>query len=258
VVDVNPADTISRHTPRQTDLVDAVAAAARIADQQMRSNPMEDATVVRGLTRFRGNYGVNFAWFGEFSPADQNLTDEFGNEMPQRGVVFQRDDPQGNIAFAMYDWDPQAGVPLRQKIVMHDADGKVMLQEGRNGGRAFPDTPIVMYQRETIDPSGITLGSDTTVWSGDGNLTGTRIDFRAAWAAAGTVTVSSYLRISGGGVTINTATVVQSGAQNFFYDVDIEAIFDVADFVQIEWHAWRSAGTGSFYPRIYRCRTYSF
>jgi hypothetical protein len=257
LVDVNPADSVARYTPRQADLVDAVAAAKRIADQQMRSNPVEDAVVVRGLTRFQGNYGGDFAWFGEFLPYDQNLVDEFGDKMPQRGISFVRDDPQGNSAFAMYDWNPQPGVPLRQRVVMHDADGKVMWQEGVNGGRAFPDTPIVMYQRENIE-AGVTLGGDTVLWSGEGNLTGTRVDFRAGWAAIGTVTVSAYLRISGGGVTVTTPTVVQSGAQNFFYDLDVEAIFDVADFVNVEWHMWRSAGTGSFIPRIYRCRTYSF
>jgi hypothetical protein len=115
-----------------------------------------------------------------------------------------------------------------------------------------------MYQRDIIDPAGVSVGSDSIQYSGAGNLTGRRVDFQASWAASGTVTVSAYLRLTGGGVTINTATVVQVGAQNFLYDsIDVGTIFDVSDFVQIEWHAWRSAGTGTFFPRIYRCRTYS-
>lgn len=258
VADVNPQDTVARLTPRATDLVDAIANAERIAAGSLRSNPMENAVVTQGLTRFVGNYGGDFAWFGEFFPPDQNLIDDFGNLQPQRGISFVRDDPQHNSAFAMYDWNPQPGVPLRQKVSMHDADGKVTYQEGVNGGRAFPDTPLIMYQRETIDPNGITLGSDTVMYSGSGNLTGRKVDFHASWASVGTVTVSAYLQLTGGGVTVQTPTVVQSGAQNFIYTgLDVGTIFDASDFVQVEWHAWRSAGTGSFFPRIYRCRTYS-
>jgi len=258
VADINPQDTVAKYTPRQSDMVDAAAAATRIAEQQMRSNPIENAVVTKGLTRFVGNYGSDFAWFGEITPYDLNLEDDFGNNMPQRGIVFVRDDPQHNSAFAMYDWNPQVGVPLRQRVSMHDADGKVVYEEGAAGGRGFPDQPLIMYQRETIDAAGVSVGADTIQYSGAGNLTGRRVDFQASWAAVGTVTVSAYLKLQGGGVTITTPTVVQSGAQNFLYDsIDVGTIFDATDFINIEWHAWRSAGTGTFFPRIYRCRTYS-
>lgn len=260
MVDIDPGSAASKFTPREATLVDAVAEMKRIADQQMRSNPLKDATVDSGLTRWVGNYGSDFAWFGEFFPPDFNQVDEFGNVKPQRGISFVRDDTQRNSAFSMYDFDPRAGVPLRQRIYMHDADGHALLQEGYNGGRAFPDTPIVMYQRESFENPAATWTADRSIYTGEGNLTGTRLEFRATWTTSdgAATSVNSYLRLSGGGVTITQPTVTLAGAQNYFLDVDVKTIYNVSDFINVEWHMWRAAGAGSFLPRMYRCRTYSY
>lgn len=258
MVDVNPRDLQTPYTPRESTIVDSIAEARRIADQVMRNNPLEDAVISQGLTRFRGNYGGDFAWFGEFFPADRNLTDDYGKALPQRGISFVRDDPLRNSAFAMYDFDPRAGEPLRQRIYMRDADGKLFLAEGFNGGRAWPDCPIVMYQRESFENPAATWTGDRVAYSGEGNLTGTRIDFSAAYTVSvGTDTISNFLRVSGGGVTINTPTQSVTGNQNLSLTVDVKTIFNVSDYVNVEWHIWRAAGTGSFLPRIYRCRSYS-
>lgn len=258
MVDVNPQNLLTPYAPRESTIVDAVAETRRIADQVMRNNPLVDAVIDRGLTRFRGNYGSDFAWFGEFLPYDQNLTDDFGDPLPQRGISFVRDDPQHNSAFAMYDFDPRAGEALRQRISMHDADGKPLLWEGWEGGRAFPDAPIVLYQRETIDPNGVQIGSDVVVFSGEGNLIGTKVRMAAAWGTAGgSPNWSWYVRLSGGGVTINTATVNGAGGGNFSIDVNVKTIKNVSDYINVEWHMWKTGGAGGFTPRPYYCLMYS-
>lgn len=258
VVDVDPRALQAPYTPRESTLVDAVAESRRIADQAMRNNPLVNAVIDRGLTRFRGNYGGDFIWFGEFFPADKNLTDDFGNDMPQRGISITRDDPTHSQVFALYDFDQQAGEQLRQRIYMRDADGKALMLEGFNGGRAFPDAPIVLYQRETIDPNGVQIGSDVVVFSGEGNLIGTRLAMSAAWGTAGgTPTWSTYLRVSGGGVTINTATSSGSGGGNISWNVDVKTILNASDYINVEWHMWKTGGTGGFTPRPYFCRMFS-
>lgn len=258
MVDVNPQNLLTPYAPRESTLVDAVAETRRIADQVMRNNPLVDAVIDRGLTRFRGNYGGDFAWFGEFLPYDQNLTDDFGDPLPQRGISFVRDDPQHNSAFAMYDFDPRAGEPLRQRIGMHDADGKPLLWEGWAGGRAFPDAPLVMYQRESFENPAATWTSDRVVYSAEGNLIGTQVEFSGAYTVSvGTDSISNFLRLSGGGVTINTATQTVTGSQNVFRLVDVKTIQAVSDYINVEWHMWRAAGSGSFLPRIYKCRMFS-
>ena len=258
MVDVNPRDLSGPYVPRDTTIVDAVAETRRIADQAMRNNPLVDAVVDRGLTRFRGNYGDDYAWFGEFTPVDQNLLDDFGNKLPQRGIVFWRDDPLHNQAFAMFDFNPQPGVPLRQRISMNDADGKIMMVEGYNGGRTFPDVLIPMYQRESFESPAATWTTDKVIYSGEGHIVGTRLEFSAAYTCStGTDTISSFLRLSGGGVTINTPTTALVNSQSISLVVDVKTIYDAGDYINVEWHMWRSAGSGSFVPRIYRCRNFS-
>lgn len=258
MVDVNPRDLTAPYAPREANLVDAIAESRRIADQLMRNNPLTDAVIDRGLTRFRGNYGGDFAWFGEFLPADRNLLDDFGNPLPQRGISFVRDDPGQETAFVMYDFDPRAGEPLRQRVYMNDADGKLFLAEGFNGGRAWPDSPIVLYQRESFESPRATWGSDRMVYSGEGNLTGTLVDFSAAYTVSdGVSTISNYLRVSGGGITINTPTQTVTGNQNVSHLVNVKSILNVADYVNVEWHMWRASGTAEFLPRVYKCRSYS-
>lgn len=259
MVDVNPANLQAPFAPRESTIVDAVAESRRIADQLMRNNPMVDAVVSQGFTRFQGNYDdALFLLLGEFYPADQNLVDDFGAPQPQRGFHLQRDDPGHQQALSMYDFNPLAGIPLRQRLYMRDADGEPLMLEGYNGGRAWPDSPIVMYQRESFENPAATWTSDRSVFSGEGDLTGTLVDFSAAYTCTvGSDTISQYLRLSGGGVTINTPTQSLVGSQNVTLTVDVKPIKVVSEYINVEWHLWRAAGSGSFVPRMYRCRSRS-
>jgi hypothetical protein len=115
-----------------------------------------------------------------------------------------------------------------------------------------------MYQRESFENPAATWTSDRVVYSGEGDLTGTLVDFSAAYTTSvGTDTISNFLRFSGGGVTINTATQTLAGSQNLSMTVDVKTIKNVSDYINVEWHMWRASGSGSFLPRIYRCRTRS-
>lgn len=258
MVDINPGNDIATYAPRSTNLVDAVAEVKRIADQQMRSNPLKDARIDGGLTLWLGNYGGSLVWIGDITPADQNLLDPLGNPRRQRGFVLQRDDPNRNFAITMYDPFPLPGVPLRQRMYMSDADGKRVFAEGFSGGRAFPDAPIVLYQRESFENPAATWTSDRTVFSGEGHLTGRRLQFTGAYTVSdGASNISNYFRVSGGGVTITTATTNVLNSQNVSYDLDVSTIFAVSDYINVEWHMWRTSGGASFLPRIYRCRTFS-
>lgn len=259
MVDIDPTATGSKYAPREPSLVDAVAEAARIADQQMRSNPLKNAQIDSGLTLWKGNYGGSLVWIGEIQPADKNQFDQYGNNKPQRAFVLQRDDPVQSFAITMYDFNPQAGVPLKQRLQMFDINGKPTYRDGWNGGRAFPDQPIVMYQRESFENPAATWISDRSIYSGEGNLVGTKLEFSAAYTTSdgAATSISNYLRVSGGGVTITTATSTLAGNQNVSYSIDISTIYAAADFLNVEWHMWRASGTGSFVPRIYRCRNYS-
>lgn len=258
MVDIDPYQTINTHAPRETNLVDAVAATRRIADQQMRSNPLKDARIDSGLTRWVGNYGVSLVWIGEITPLDQNLTDAYGNLKRQRALVVQRDDPGGHFALTMYDPSPSPGVPLQQILTLSDVNGKRMYQDSSDGGLAFPDRPIPLYPRTSIDP-GLTNTVDDVVWSGSGNITGSQVQFFGGWAVGGTVTVTTFVRVTGvGGTVVNSPTLVLAGANSMAQTIDISAIFDNGeDFIDVEWHIFRSAGTGTYYPRPYRCRNYS-
>lgn len=103
---------------------------------------MENARVKKGLTRWQGNYGGEFAWFGEFLPGDPHL------QRAQRGISFVRDDPGQHSAFAMFDPNPVASRPLRQRIFMGDADGRRLLYEGDSGGLAYPYFPVMMFRAD--------------------------------------------------------------------------------------------------------------
>jgi len=258
MVDIDPTPLLSKFIPRDPTLVDAVAETKRIADQQMRSNPLKDARIDAGLTRWVGNYGGSLVWIGEVSPVDQNLTDAYGNFRYQRAFIVQRDDPGRNFAITMYDPSPTAGVPLQQVLTISDINGRRMHQDSAQGGLTFPDRPIVLYPKVNIE-AGLTNASDDIPWSGSGNHTGTRLQFQGGWAAGGTVTVSTYVRVIGvGGTIVNSPTRVIAGAGGIDELIDISAIYAAGeDFIDVQWHTWRSAGTGNYYPRPTRVRSYS-
>lgn len=168
MVDINPASWTQQFTPRSPDLVDAVAEVRRIAEQQMRSNPLANGIVPYGLTRWRGNYGGDLVWFGEFQPNDLNL------DKPQRGISFVRDDTQRNSALSLYDPTPEEGVPLRQRLALGDADGRTLLAEGQHdGGRAFPRYPVVVYPATVVS----TNAADNVAAWGRSSVVGRYLDF---------------------------------------------------------------------------------
>jgi hypothetical protein len=257
MVDVDPTATVAKYSPRESTLVDAVAEATRVADQNMRSNPMKNARIDSGLTVWTGNYGGDLVWIGEFLPPDRNMFDQYGNVRPQRGLSIVRDDTQRNSAIALYDFDPRAGVPLRQRLYMQDADGFGLMREGYNGGRAFPDHPIPMYARLNIE-AGLSNGTDDVIWQGAGNIVGTVLEFHGSIPSSGTVTITYFIRVIGiNGVTVNSPTRVAAGPVAFAETIDIAALHPDADFATVEFHAFRSAGTGLYFARPVRCRTFS-
>lgn len=140
MVSIDVTAQVQQYTPRNTTIVDAVADTKRVLDAQIRANPLRNAFINDGLMRWKGNYsgGVNasYLWIGEFTPVDAVLN------KPQRGFILSRDDPKRAAALWMYD--PNAGSanpstqPVRQLLIMHDADDNTIMQEGIGGGTAFP------------------------------------------------------------------------------------------------------------------------
>lgn len=256
MVDLTPNDTRPRFAPRDTNLVDAIAEVKRIADQSMRSNPMTDARIDSGLTLWRGNYGGDLVWIGEIEPEDQNQFDQYGNRKDQRGFVLQRDDPGQQFAILMYDSSPEVGQPLRQTLTIGDGSGHAIMQEAFNQkGRRFPDKAMPMYPKFSQNLTGAV---DAVVWSGSANLIGTHINFDVEWGADATLQVSSYLRFNGGGVTVTTGTTVATAGFAYSGTVDISTIWAASDFVNIEWHVWKSGGGGVNYsPRVNRMRNFT-
>lgn len=135
-------------TPRSPNIVDAVAETARIAEAQMRSNPLYNAKIDGGLMVWRGNYagggGIqdSLLWIGGFSPNDGS------KNVPQRGFALTRDDPKHG--WALYMFDPQGesrsgSDPLRQRVFMRDADNNQILSEARGGGLSWPLGQVPLY-----------------------------------------------------------------------------------------------------------------
>lgn len=151
-----------QYTPRDYSELDYIAAAKRVADAILRTNPLTNAVVSRGLMRWVGNHvdidgdKINFLWIGDFLPADTTM-----GGIPQKGIVMWRDDSTGvgvnagRQAFALYDHDPGGGgLGLRQTIHWDSLDGKNLWRESRLGGQEFPHMNI---------PMGI-AGTDTGKW----------------------------------------------------------------------------------------------
>lgn len=266
MVDINPAAWTQQFTPRSPDLVDAVAEVRRIAEQQMRSNPLANGIVPYGLTRWRGNYNTDFAWFGEFFPMDPNL------DKPQRGISFVRDDPQGNSAFSLYDPSPEEGVPLRQRLAMTDADDRRLLHEGQHdGGWAFPRYPVVVYPNTVVSTG---TANNVAAW-GRSSLLGRYLDYlylvdtMNLWplqGAPGFANVNVPLETAGAESNLRVTTQVQveagphtilsdsivGGPDAFFVQGTLDlgggsstAWGQNVDFMSVNVLAWITAGTVS-------------
>lgn len=160
--------------PSPPSLVDAVFEAQRVATQMLRSNPLENAITSKGLMQWLGHYGGFYLWIGEFFPGDPNQLNPNGSIKPQLGFSLVRDDPKEQSAIAMYDWDPLSGHPLRQKLGMGDADGRILLREGESGGWGWPRFPIQMGA--AIPPA--YLGTaDVVALSGRSQVVGRHVDY---------------------------------------------------------------------------------
>jgi hypothetical protein len=262
---------VTQLTPRSPNLVDQVSEAKRIAEAILRANPLYNARVDGGLMVWRGNYagtgGINdsYLWIGEVTPMDLNLN------KTQRGVFITRDDPKHARVLWVYDSSPEAGVPLRQTMTMHDADDRPLLREGNGGGAAWPYGMIPLYPQnakfETVknsagvnEPmpllaaqSSATSSSFENIWEGRGPQVGNRVKFEGA-----IITTSSGPTIEGRVVftwddplnTVYTSPVVSVPSFNFFthyLEIDTRAIFPdrylVGYEVQVQWQGRTAAGS---------------
>jgi hypothetical protein len=163
----------SQPYPLQPNLFAVVSETQRVANQILRSNPLANAVTTYGLMKWVGRYGGNYLWIGEFYPGDPNQHSPTGAVLPQMGFSLVRDDPKEQSAFVMYDWDPYVGGPLRQKVSMHDADGRTIYSEGESGGWGWPRFPITMGQTNATQ----TNTSPATTLFGRSNVVGRHIDF---------------------------------------------------------------------------------
>jgi hypothetical protein len=189
--EVNPYGQAQQFTPRDTNIVDAIAETKRITDAALRSNPLRNARVDDGLMQWRGNYsgGVAnsgaFLWVGEFSPIDGVLGKS------QRGFVLTRDDPKHAAALWMYD--PAGSTanpisqPLRQRIFMRDADNRPFLEEGVKGGASFPWCAIPLFPAQSDSPGSLAYrhainganGTFRTLWQGRAPMVGPFLKWHA-------------------------------------------------------------------------------
>lgn len=194
MADIDPFSQIQQYTPRQSDLVDAVAESRRAIDAAIRSNPLRNAVIDDGLMRWRGNYtgGINasYLWIGEIFPVDAVL-----GKM-QRAFVLSRDDNVRARALWMYDPFAESAnpvsQPLRQLVSMHDADNYPMVVEGRYGGLRFPHTQIALYPVRNLFGGGpvpylhaqnqTVVGQVNLLYRGMGSMSGSRIFARGYFA----------------------------------------------------------------------------
>lgn len=254
--------------PAPPSILQTVAETQRIARGILTSNPLTNAITNAGLMQWVGRYGGMFLWIGEFNPADPNQLDAAGHALPQRAFSLVRDDPKHMSTFAMYDWDPYLGGPLRQKFGFQDADGRTMWREGESGGWGWPRLPIVMGQVNAINTNTV---AGTTLF-GRSQVVGRHIDFMfqvggyPLWpvqAQAGFANVSLPLFTAGPNagfqitwnisVTIgaNTVTSANSTATagafiNTTLDLGASWMPNLAsDFMNVNLNAWMTGGSSN-------------
>lgn len=272
MVDIDPYAQLATTalTPRSPNLVDAVAETARIADAQLRANPLYNAKIDGGLMVWRGNYagsgGISdsLLWIGEFYPKDAV------KNKGQRGFALTRDDP--NHGWALYMYDPQAesrsgSDPLRQRVFMRDADNKQILSEARGGGLAWPVGQIPLYptkllfQATRVDsgtgiknvplpPGTVQGGSVDNYFKGYGPMVGHRLRFFGYCWSSGSATFQVRFRVSFGD---NAADYVSSWAvyapgssANFLWDVDFAGQDKVGRIAFVTVEAQVTAGTAEW------------
>lgn len=257
MVDIDVYGQTQQYTPRQTDIVDAIAETRRITEAAMRSNPLRNAYIDDGLMKWHGNYaggplGGAFLWIGEFRPNDQILN------KPQRGFILSRDDSSHSTALWLYDPFPSTTKPLRQLLAMRDADNKNIMIEGRDGGTAFPWAPIPLYSQITdrvnifVDNgsggsiikalpvigaiNGIQAGVDRMLYRGRGPMVGNRIRYRGNSNSTGS-TYGVFLVVAfddPAGTTISTPVVNATGGSFQIVTADFKAQGMVGRQVEVQ------------------------
>lgn len=259
-----------QYTPRSYSELDWIAAAKRTADAILRSNPLTNAVITKGLTQWRGNHvdingdKVEYIWFGDFLPADSTM-----GGIPQKGVVFRRDDStaasvdDGMLAFALYDHDPGGGgLGLRQTIHWGSLDGDRLMSESREGGQQWPQENIAMgpLPREKLDWVKTPTVPDNawwTLWEGRANILGNNVVARY-WAATTNGAAGEFrLRVEGGGGDIIGPIRSLGVNTDFVFEDTVSVIADRGDTRTIRLEARTTNTTGFARMQCISARCYS-
>ena len=259
LADITPPTTPQNTAPHTPDLVDSVTEVQRVANQILRNNPLKNAQVGSGLTRWTGNYGKNMLWVGDIFPADPVLN------RAQRGFVLTRDDQLAANAIVMYDWyagDAVAAGGLRQKLAFHDADGRAIMREGRNGGVNFPRMPVPLYPDGLGPDTGVgpMLGTEHRYYNGRGQLTGKRVEVTGWVTTYNPISGEVWIRVGGyaasGGPTLtyvntDSARYGFTGVGNFTLTVDVpDGVWRGSQAVDVSVRARMTNANGQLDGRI--------
>lgn len=255
-----------QYTPRNYSELDWIAAAKRTADAILRSNPLTNAVITKGLTQWRGNHQdingdkVEFMWIGDFLPADTTL-----GGIPQKGIVFRRDDStasgvnDGRQAFALYDHDPGAGgLGLRQTIHWDSLDGDRLMAESREGGQKWPEHPIPMgpWGNDTTKWPGASAGTFTTLWLGYANIMGNNLVAEYTCVTEGTASGEYQVEIlpNGGPNVIGPVHALGAASQATYKDtIDVSAMRGETRQVRLMGRVTGGAGRAAATAWSFRC-----
>lgn len=227
----------------------------RIADQILRSNPLRNARVDGGLTRWDGAYGGEFAWIGEFLPGDPNR-----DGAPQRGISFVRDDPEQATAFAMYDPNPHPSRPLRQRVFMNDADGRRLLHEGDSGGLGYPYFPIMLFR---ADSGGYVETGDTTdrlIFTGRTAVMGRHVEVVGFGTSFAGESGLVFIKVTGdGGAFVFSPQFNYTGVGGFTLTADLGASGTLRDsaVVTVEVYCRKTGGPGNIVIQLRSAYSFS-
>jgi hypothetical protein len=227
----------------------------RIADQILRSNPLKNAKVDGGLTRWVGAYGGEFAWFGEFFPGDPNR-----DGAPQRGISLVRDDPKRKTAFAMYDPNPSAGRPLRQRVFMDDADGHRLLHEGDSGGLAYPYWPIQLFRADAGGYVQTNQTTDRLIFTGRTANMGRHVEVVGFGTSFSGESGRIFTKVTGdGGAFVFSPAFEYTGVGGFNLTADLGASGVLRDsgVLTVEVYARKTGGPGDIVIQLRSAYSFS-
>lgn len=255
----SPAET---YAPRDPDYVDNIGYTERVVDQILRNNPLVNAVVSKGLARWIGNYvsgagpdKINFLWIGEFLPADTNL-----GGVPQRGFSLVRDDSRGGrSAIAMYDANPSGGGGLKQCLFISSGDGKILMQESRDGGWNWPQDNVWMgaLGSNTLNWIQTQSGTFDTIFEGRLNVVGNQVAYRIFAATTNGATGEFRLRVEGIGGDVVGATHSLGVNASGVFDATVDVSASRGSTVTIRWEARRTNGVGEARSQVISVRCYT-